>query len=89
MLPDRTQEKILYCVEFLTIRRHDCISIKCTFNWNALVTGYKYVTTTKGIVVLLSNCHQHFKFKLHILTCVRAKMLFFLICVSGYAVVMA
>jgi hypothetical protein len=57
-------------VEFLTITRHDCISTKCTFDWNALVTGYKHVTTTKVIVVLLSNRHQYFKFKLHIRTCV-------------------
>jgi len=80
----------MYCVvEFLTITRHDCISTKRTFNWNALVNGYKHVTTTKVIVLLLSNLHQRFKFKLHIGTCVSAKMLLFLIGVSGYAVVMA
>lgn len=42
MLPDRTQQKIVYCmVEFLTITRHDCIFTKCTFSWNVLVTSYK------------------------------------------------
>ena len=90
MLPDRTQQEILcFVVEFFTITRHDCISTKRTFNWNALVTDYMHVTTAKVIVLLLSKRHQRYKFKLHIRTFVWSKMLLFLIGVSGYAVVMA